>query len=30
LKPGVEFLAKPFTIAALAERVRAVLDAPPA
>jgi DNA-binding NtrC family response regulator len=29
LKPGVEFLAKPFTIAALAERVRAVLDAPP-
>jgi PAS domain S-box-containing protein len=26
LKPGVEFLAKPFTIAALAERVRAVLD----
>lgn len=28
LKPGVEFLAKPFTIAALAERVRHVLDAP--
>jgi two-component system cell cycle sensor histidine kinase/response regulator CckA len=26
LKPGVEFLAKPFTIAALAERVREVLD----
>jgi len=30
LKPGVEFLAKPFTIAALAERVRQVLDAPAA
>ncbi len=28
LKPGVEFLAKPFTIAALAERVRQVLDTP--
>lgn len=28
LKPGVQFLAKPFSIAALATRVREVLDAP--
>jgi hypothetical protein len=28
LKPGVEFLQKPYTMATLATRIREVLDAP--